>query len=260
MKRLVGLGLAITVSVAFVFATESRAAFQSKAPEFEVATIKPYQVDPNARGMFSGGSCHGVDKQYPSGSPIAPPPLRRCVFSAVSLYSLIAISYKMPAAGGPAWASSDRFNVEGKAEDSSMATEADLLAMLQTLVTSRFNLQFHREQRDVQGFSLVVGKNGLRIKEANCDTPPRTSFGPGARVTAECVTMSFFAMGIRGMAGGPVTDKTGLTAKYTFTFEWPTGDPGAFLSEMQAELGLRVESMKIPTEYLIFDRAEKPQP
>jgi len=66
-------------------------------------------------------------------------------------------------------------------------------------------------------------------------------FGPGATVTARNLTMSYFANSITGIAHGPVTDKTGLSAKYDFSFEWPTGEPDAFLSEMQAQLGLRVE-------------------
>jgi uncharacterized protein (TIGR03435 family) len=62
------------------------------------------------------------------------------------------------------------------------------------------------------------------------------------------------------MARGPVTDKTGLTSTYDFSFEWDPKDPDSFLSEMQVALGLRVEAVKTPMDFLIIDKAEKPAP
>jgi len=74
-----------------------------------------------------------------------------------------------------------------------------------------------------------------------------------SKATAQNVTMADFAIRIRGMAGGAVTDKTGLTDKYDFSFDWQPSDPGSFLSEMQIQLGLRVESMKTSAEFLVID-------
>ena len=191
--------------------------------------------------------------------PFRRPPLRRCVLRRVSLTGLIGIAYKVGVSGGLGWASSDQFDVEGKVEDSSMATEAQLLVMLQNLVTSRFQLQSHREQREVEAFSLYVAKNGPKsMKKSVGDDPPRVQFGPGAKVTAQNVTMAYFARSIQGMARGQVIDKTGLTDKYDFSFEWEPGDPGSFLGELQSNLGLRVASMKTRMEFIIIDHAEKP--
>ena len=60
------------------------------------------------------------------------------------------------------------------------------------------------------------------------------------------------------MAGGQVIDKSGLTEKYDFSFEWQPGDPGSFLSELQVALGLGVESIKTQAEFIVIDHAEKP--
>jgi uncharacterized protein (TIGR03435 family) len=228
---------------------------------FEAATIKPFYTDPKATMRFTGGSCHGVDKKYTPGS-LEPPPLGRCVFKHVSLRILLGIAYKAAAEGGPAWATDDYYDVEGKAEDTANVTEAQLIAMLQDLIKSRFHAEFHREQRQVPAFTMTVAKNGLKIKESagEKDAAASVMFGPGSKVTAKHVTMTYFANAIRGMAHGPVTDNTGLTGTYDFEFEFQPGEPDAFLSDMQFALGLHLESTKTPMDFLIIDRADKPSP
>ena len=250
---------AITL-VALLLSPAGGVAAQNK-PSFEVATVKPYQPNPTSTFEFSGGTCHGTDKQHIAGGVLPPTPLGHCVFRHVSLSDVIGIAYELRVSGGPGWASSDFFDVEGKVEDPLMATESQLLVMLQNLVTSRFKLQSHREQREVPAFSLYVAKNGAKsMTKSVGDDPPTVRFGPGARVAAKNVTMGYFANSIRGIAGGQVIDKTGLTEKYDFSFEWQPGEPGAFLSELQVDLGFRVESIKTPAEFIVIDHAEKPDP
>jgi uncharacterized protein (TIGR03435 family) len=252
------MGRLIVVFVSLLLLASITAA-QNESLHFEAATIKGYQPDRIRTIDYSGGFCHGTDKQYPSTGPIPPVPLGRCVMKAVRLTDLVGLAYRVRVSGGPAWAESDFFDVEGKADDASMPTEAQLLVMLQDLLTSRFKLQFHREQREVPAFSLFVAKNGPKsMTKSVGDNPPKVGFGPGAKLTAQNVTMESFANSIRGIAGGQVIDKTGLTEKYDFSFEWQPGDPGAFLSELQVDLGLRVESTKAPAEFIVIDHAEKP--
>ena len=159
---------------------------QNQPLKFEAATIKPDQQGRRPNVGVMGGSCHGADKQYPPGGQFAPPPLGRCVLKRVNLNALIGIAYKVGVgvSGGPGWASADYFDVEGKAEDST-ATEAQLLVMLQNLLTDRFHLQTHREQREVQAFSLYVAKNGPKsMKKSVGDDPPMLRFW--SRLQGDC--------------------------------------------------------------------------
>jgi uncharacterized protein (TIGR03435 family) len=230
---------------------------QNQLLAFEVATIKPSPQDRTTTIVFGGGSCHGTDRQYLQ-SPVPPPPLGRCIMSRVNLTTLLGLAYGVRVSGGPSWVSSDEFDVEGKAEDPSNATEAELLMMLQNLVSGRFRLQSHRELREVQAFSLYLAKNGPKsMTKSTGDDPPIVQFG-GPKLTAKNATIAYFANSIRGMLGGAVADKTGLTGKYDFSFFWESGDPGAFLAALQADLGLRVESMKTSAEFIVIDHAEKP--
>jgi uncharacterized protein (TIGR03435 family) len=73
--------------------------------------------------------------------------------------------------GGPGWIGSDRFDVEGKAEDPN-ADYGQLRLMLQSLLEDRFQLQLHREVRESPIYALVVGKGGPKIKLSADQTSP----------------------------------------------------------------------------------------
>jgi uncharacterized protein (TIGR03435 family) len=61
----------------------------------------------------------------------------------------------------------------------------------------------------------------------------------------------------------PVVDQTGVPGKFDFTLEWSpdeTGDSGgpSIFTALQEQLGLKLESRRVPVEILVIDRAEKP--
>ncbi len=88
-----------------------------------------------------------------------------------ALLDLIAVAYSVrttEVSGGPPWLSDRGFDIEAKAPDG--APKAALNAMLQSLLEERFGLKVHRNTRTGQGFALVVGKNGPKLKPA--DPPP----------------------------------------------------------------------------------------
>jgi uncharacterized protein (TIGR03435 family) len=67
----------------------------------------------------------------------------------------------------------------------------------------------------------------------------------------------------------PVTDKTGLAGKFDFTLEFAPQAPGTLpadapdesapnlMSAITQQLGLKLESKKIPVDILVVDRADK---
>jgi uncharacterized protein (TIGR03435 family) len=65
-------------------------------------------------------------------------------------------------------------------------------------------------------------------------------------------------------AGGRlVVDKTGLTGGYDFELHWAmdddsSSDQPSIYTAVQEQLGLKLESGKIPIQVVIIDRAEKP--
>lgn len=78
----------------------------------------------------------------------------------VTVKMLIATAYQVQEfqiSGGPGWIASDRFDVDGKTED----TKADfgqLQQMLQSLLEDRFQLKLHRETKECPVSALVIAK------------------------------------------------------------------------------------------------------
>jgi uncharacterized protein (TIGR03435 family) len=140
---------------------------------FEVASVR------KSTSGFNGvrGGCHGIDSKYGAAELSTAPPLGRCVITDGRLSHLIGIAYGVSMGmikDSPDWviAGSERFNIEAKAGDPAKVTEAQLHEMLQALLAERFQLKFHRENRDMPGFALVLGKNTqnlTKLREAKGD-------------------------------------------------------------------------------------------
>jgi uncharacterized protein (TIGR03435 family) len=183
--------------------------------EFEVATIKP--TDPSQRmGNF---------RMQPGGRLVAQGmPLRFLVSRAFNSNNSDAV------AGLPAWADSERFDINAKApsaDASSPPLDNEAMApMIKALLVDRFKMTFHTEERPVSAYSLVAAKP--KMKKADpasrtfCKTPNSLAgVPPGSRIlTCQNVTMAQLAERLQNMSrelSWPVTDATGLEGAWDFT-------------------------------------------
>jgi uncharacterized protein (TIGR03435 family) len=98
---------------------------------------------------------------------------------------------------------------------------------------------------------------------------------PGARSTFRQVTMQELADSLQRQLKRPVVNATGLPAKYDFVLDFSTEglylgrgripvSPGAdaealpdVFSALPSQLGLKLESKKVPTEMIVVDHIEK---
>jgi len=238
---------------------------QTAAPatQFEVAWIKPGgtgHADPPGLHV-SGGTCHGIDSHFPEGDAIiAPPPLGRCVYSRITLGYLLSQAYRSndvvrKVKGLPAWANTETFDIEAKAEDPSKATGGQLLEMMQQFLTEQFKLQIHTEPGEAQGFALLVAKGGAKLKPA--EGPYSGLRGNGLMVTAKNAQLAELPRRLESVAGGPVVHETGLVGNYSFTL--PIHDVSIF-TVLKEQLGLRLESKRVKVDFVVVDHAEKPAP
>ena len=227
---------------------------------FEVASIRPAAPGPN--GVRSG--CHGVDSRY--GPNESPPPLGRCIITDARLSHLIGMAWQLNAMSmiqnAPDWVirGDERFNIQAKAEDSK-ATEAQLLGMLQNLLEDRFQLKYHRDIHQEQGYALVVGKNGLKLNKSGdgeVETlSPFSKGDPTVRIAARKYTMAMFASFLSTFGPGNVKDETGLPDFYDINLTWNETEGPSVLTAVQ-QLGLRLEPRKIPVAYFVIDSAQRP--
>jgi uncharacterized protein (TIGR03435 family) len=210
-----------------------------------------------------------------------------------ALLDLIAAACRVRAAqvSGPSWLSDQSFDVEAKVPEG--ATKEDLNTMLQSLLEERFGLKVHRDTRTSQGFALVVGKNGAKLKPAEPPTAPEeglseedrkakqqqqaraameamqkrmqenrengTPLGGFSRANFQSTTMADFASRLASLAGAPVVDETGLTGKYSLSMEtWKNPDvPGGTVFDAVEKLGLKLEARKVTLETVIVDQVSK---
>jgi len=244
-------------------AAQSKAASPTStaSPEFEAATIKPVkEPDPNRMNDRREG--------------------RRYTVRNATLLDLILMAYgvdRQQIAGGPAWTATDEYDVVAVAQsDTQLVDHGD--EMMQALLAERFQLKFHREQRERSVYALVVAKGGPKLKAADANEKQ----GSGCERLGYCSfqrdSLPHFArwMGF-AVLDRPVVDKTGLAGEFDFTLRWtpdetqfagmgvhvppPVDNPSAppeLFTAIQEQLGLRLEAQKIPSEVLVIDRVERP--
>jgi uncharacterized protein (TIGR03435 family) len=138
--------------------------------------------------------------------------------------------------------------------------------MLQNMLADRFKLKLHRETKELPVYVLVVGKNGLKLRESTPGTPSQISMS-ASHIIGHAVPMQALADHLSNAAlqlDRPVIDQTKLVGTYDFTLEWtpdtvPLGDASApsLFTAVQEQLGLKLESRKAPVEIIVVDSAEK---
>jgi uncharacterized protein (TIGR03435 family) len=202
-------------------------------------------------------------------------------------------------AGLPDWAKADYFSVQAKMNPDQVAAFPKLSkteqracrqAMMQALLGDRFKLQVHRETRQVLAYDLVVAKGGPKMKEGEPDAgglrlsngkliPMRMFISNGTEnVTAQAFPMDQLANLLTRVreVGHTVTDKTGLTGKYSFTLSFaaspgvgpasagaptdataPEPAPSIFTA-LEDQLGLKLKRGTETVDTVAVDHVERP--
>jgi len=239
---------------------------------FEAASVKVAASGPNG----VKGGCRGVDSVYNLSQQAQAPPLGRCVITDARLSHLIGIAWGVSMANlktTPDWIQRGdlRFNIEAKAENPAVATEKQLLIMLQNLLAERFQLKFHYESRETPGFALTVAKGGPKLAMSHSDETRISFTGPKGEqapkpfpgqpisMTARKCSMSMLINLLSAIGGhGPGTDKTGLGGEYDFHLSWDEDAGPALSTALREQLGLRLDTEKVPASTFIVDSAQKP--
>jgi uncharacterized protein (TIGR03435 family) len=192
--------------------------------------------------------------------------------SNVSLRMCIRYAYTLAEpqiAGGPKWIDDVRFDIVAKAEKPYPTDDFELLTMLQPLLADRFQLTAHHETRNVPGYALTFAKDKIRATVSN----PETRFsGNSTRntMTVTGCTMTTLAIRLSAVLKRPVVDMTGDSRSFDFSLQWtpdemktggesaPASDRPSLFTVLQEQVGVKLESRKVPVDVLVVDRAEMP--
>jgi uncharacterized protein (TIGR03435 family) len=262
--RRVWLALAVSAAMTPFSSLAQQGAARPKFDVFEVATIKPADPDAKAgRYIIMQGANRFVEKAY-------------------TLKLLIAAAYDLnprTISGGPGWIESDHYDIVAVTPGQVRPTHDEQMSMLRALLSDRFKLGFHREEKVFSIYELKVAKSGpkLTASAAPPDDPPAlisTVYPQRIVMPARNATMSDLTRLMqRAILDRPVVDKTGLTGRYDFNLEWAPDEtqfggevPPAsaeaqaapLFSAIQQQLGLRLEATRGAIQALVVDKAERP--
>ena len=228
----------------FLLALASLLFAQTVAPEkFEVASVKV--VPPNSPGMTNMSPWGGA------------------TFTArnISMSVLVEMAFGVTdkQISNIESLGHDLYDVSATPEHGGALTFERSQPMLKALLEERFKLTAHRETKDVQGYVLTIAKGGPKLKPA--DTAAGQSEINVGRLVGPNATIALFISLLAHPLGKPILDKTNLTGAYNIDLKFaPEGDTAStrpsIFTAIQEQLGLKLESQKVPFETLVIDHCD----
>jgi len=155
------------------------------------------------------------------------------------------------------------------------ATENETRLMLQSLLAERFNLRFHREVKEVDGYAISIGKGGNKMKESAIGDQPASAvrdrylsatLSTGATtITGRRATLAQLCETLGRSLGATIWDQTGLKGEYDFSFRYAQDlgadsqtDAPSIATALRESLGLILQKQRGPLETLVIDHLEEP--
>jgi uncharacterized protein (TIGR03435 family) len=231
---------------------------ETKAPAYEVVSVKPSQPD-----------CSLSFLMKPDGFVTRCNTVWGLLFNAYEVQSL----HDHPP-GLPAWADSSQFDIEAKNDGDTTAAMQKLSdkereelnkQMLQALLADRFKLRVHYEMRTQSIYQLVIAKSGARLKEWPAGEKPRGISWGSDRIRVQGAGVDKLSFCLSDAVSRKVVDKTGLNGNYDISLKWTPDDQQAtpnagptLFTALEEQLGLKLEPAKGPVDTLVVDHVEKP--
>ena len=223
-------------------------------PHFEVATIKPTDPADRNAGFHITGQRIFIENER---------------MSDVASFAYDVHTRQM--VNAPEWFSSDHYDIHGVADVPGVPSLKQQQEMVRALLEERLGLVFHREERSMPRFALVVLPSGAKLTATQNSTDALPDQTGSVTETEEVWrftnnSMADLANFLRGVLDRPVVDQTGLAGRFDFRLRWrreasTPGDPNPLsgvVSALPEQAGLKVETAKGPLPMLIIDRVSRP--
>jgi uncharacterized protein (TIGR03435 family) len=232
-------------------------------PVFEVMTIKPSPPEQQGK-LFTvrGGSFVTIN---------------------TTLMDLIKFAYGVQdkqVANLPDWASSQKFDLDGKPDVPGMPDPDQLRNMVKQALGDRFQLKFHDDKKEMSAYVLSVAKGGEKMKKSDPDAGPLPGLffrGLGVLTVTNATMEDFCHLMQSAVLDRPVVDQTELQGRYNFLLKWtpdesqfggmgikvpPPSDaadaPPPLYTAITEQIGLKLEAGKAPVQVLVVDHVDHP--
>jgi uncharacterized protein (TIGR03435 family) len=226
-------------------------------PSFEVATIKP-ALPEEAHALFD---LHA----------------RKFNATGSSAAELIKIAYNVrgrQVLGGPPWLNDKKYDIVGEPDAPGMPSEAQNRAMVHKLLTERFHLVSHTDQKVFPVLALTLDPKSPPPTPADPDFSGNG--GMSGRRDGEDIVLQFsgttipqlLAFVMNTFQDKQLVDETGLTGIYNITLRLAglaqgpvsSDDQGNALVLAAQHAGFKLVSRKEPLPVVIVDRIDPPTP
>lgn len=173
----------------------------------------------------------------------------------------LALSVKPDQISGPPWLNDPRFDIRARLPEG--ATREQVPAMMEALLKDRFHLAYHRSEKEQTVLTLLVDKDGPKMRSVESTGFPTPQLSPGSEVGQLHVevnmTMPAFVAMLSQFLHRAVVDETGLTGTYHAGFQISTDptDEGNVVKQSLKDLGLHLESQKRLLPFITIDHLEK---
>lgn len=230
-------------------------------PAFDVVTVKPSKPDAIGQSLRVQGATVSITN-----------------ITLMDLATYALDVHKQQILGAPAWSSSEHYDISGKAAPEAQPNSDQVKVMLRKLIADRFQLAFHKEQKELSVYTLSVAKGGAKISKntGKNETTGIIFRGPGS-VLLNAVSIDDFCRMLQNAAvDRPVVNQTALSGTYDFSLVWTPdagpavpnanslapfekadGPPDVF-GATQQQLGLKLDATRMQIGVLVVDKAEKP--
>jgi uncharacterized protein (TIGR03435 family) len=178
--------------------------------------------------------------------------------------------------GGPEWIRNERFDITATLPEGT--TFREVPAMLRALLANRFKLVVRTETRDAPAYALVLARSDgrlgplLRRSAVDCAAEREARQQNSAcqtqvdgNILARGEPIATLARMLPSFTQRPVVDRTGLTGTFDFDVTIPPqttapgSDPGGgVFTALQEQLGLKLESIQAPLEFIVIETVERP--
>ncbi|HEY4084777.1 MAG TPA: M56 family metallopeptidase [Bryobacteraceae bacterium] len=241
-------GAAVVATLLLGLATWGLLAQSQPVRKFEAVTIKPNEL--------GGGHSHSHSSDGRWNASMTTKSLIEFAFGIKSFQL----------EGGPGWLDENNYDFVASTGDATHLTGQTLQPYLQSLLSDRFHLVYHRTQKEFSVYALMTAKGGPKLTPSTGDEKGEGTNSNGNKgvihMTGQYLTMASFASFLASEVNRPVIDRTGIQGRYDVKLDWSTGEIDttlpAIFTALQEQMGLRLEATKGPVEILVIDSVDKP--
>jgi uncharacterized protein (TIGR03435 family) len=239
---------AVVISVVVITCSAQPSREATKPQAFEVVSVKPNRS--------------GTDSSHARSRP------GRYYATNIKVKELIQDAFgvkEFQISGAPRWTETEGFDIDAITGTSSDLTDKEFEPILRALLTDKFQLRFHRETKQLPAYSLIVAKNGPKLRAHSGDAVFDVSIRrrPGKLILSGTkMSMSRLTEVLSRRIEHIVLDRTGLSGEYDLKMEWapdPSGESAdaSIFTALQEQLGLKLESTRALVEIVVIDGVER---